>query len=54
MWRYNFTNLLNVIGIKTGSHIYAPGVLAMESNTHIDENVSIFTGNLGQLTKTHK
>lgn len=37
-------DLLNIIEFIIGSHIYAPGVLAMESNTHMDENVNIYTG----------
>lgn len=32
------------VAVLRGSHIYAPGVLAMESNTQANEIVNIFTG----------
>lgn len=32
------------VAVLRGSHIYAPGVLAMESNTQTDEIVNIFAG----------
>lgn len=32
------------VAVLRGSHIYAPGVLAMEPNTQVDEIVNIFAG----------